>query len=72
MRRGDVFELRLLRGVGHEQQDRLGRVLGDGRSLCGVSTGAKKRDPVRSGVPDTWGVRSCSAGGLLTGAVRSP
>ena len=26
-----------------------------------ASTGAKKRDPVRSGVPDTWGVRSCSA-----------
>ena len=27
----------------------------------GVVRRAKKRDPVRSGVPDTWGVRSCSA-----------
>ena len=33
----------------------------EGVGVRGFSTGAKKRDPVRAGVPDTWGVRSCSA-----------
>ena len=62
MRRCEVLEFRLPRGVGHEQQDRPGRVLGDGRELVRGFLRGKKRDPVRSGIPDTWGVRSCSAG----------